>query len=212
MSEAATRDRAIRQHWAEPGSRHDRFIRLAKIGLPAAAILVAVILAVAPFDRRGDVSFILDKNAVDEAEERMRVEAARYSGEDNDGRKFVISAERAIQQSSDEPVVTIEGIRASLDLAGGPLALAATRGRYDLDAQQVEVLGPVRVAGPDGYRLATRDVLVDLKQRRLTSSGRVEGAIRLGRFEAGHLTADLARREVALSGGARLKIVQGAVR
>jgi lipopolysaccharide export system protein LptC len=34
----------------------------------------------------------------------------------------------------------------------------------------------------------------------------------LGRFEAGHLRADLDQRKVVLDGGARLKIVQGAVR
>jgi lipopolysaccharide export system protein LptC len=212
MSDAATRERAIRQHWAEPDSRHDHFVRLAKLGLPVAVLLVIAILAIAPFDRRGDVSFILDKNKVDEAQERMRVEQARYSGEDNEGRKFAISAERAIQQRSDEPVVTIQGIRASLDLASGPLSIAALRGRYDLDAQKVSVSGPVRVSGPDGYRLATSDVLIDLKQRTLVSDGPVEGAMRLGRFEAGHLVADLGSREVALTGGARLKIVQGAVR
>ena len=36
MSEAAFRERAARQHWAEPGSRHDRVIRVAKIALPSA--------------------------------------------------------------------------------------------------------------------------------------------------------------------------------
>lgn len=202
----------MRQHWAEPGSRHDQFIRLAKLGLPVGVILIALVLAIAPFDKRGDVSFILDKNKVDEAEERMRVEAARYTGEDNEGRKFVISAEHAIQQRSDQPVVTIEGIAAALDLPNGPLSLAALRGRYDLDAHRVAVLGPVRVTGPDGYRLETRDVMVDLKKRTMTSEGAVRGAMRLGEFQAGHLTADLGRREVALTGGARLKIVQGAVR
>jgi lipopolysaccharide export system protein LptC len=212
MSEAATREREIKQHWAEPGSRHDRVVRLAKLGLPAAVILVIAVLAIAPFDRQGDVSFILDKNKVDEAEERMRVEAARYSGEDNEGRKFTILANRAIQQRSDQPVVTIEGIAASLDLANGPLTIAANRGLYDLDAHKVAVNGPVRVSGPDGYRLETRDVLVDLKARTLASDGAVEGAMRLGRFRAGRLTADLGDRRVALTGGARLKIVQGAVR
>ena len=212
MSEAAIRNRVARQHWAEPGSRHDRFVRLAKIGLPALALLVIILLAIAPFGGVGDVSFILDKNKVDEAEERMRVESARYVGEDNQGRKFAILAERAVQQDSRQAVVGIEGMAARLDLADGPLTIAASRGRYDLDRQRVDVLGPVRVLGPDGYRLATRDVGIDLKSRRLASSGPVEGAMRLGQFQAGRLEADLGARTVALSGRARLKIVQGAVR
>ena len=72
--------------------------------------------------------------------------------------------------------------------------------------------GPVRVVGPDGYRLETRDVRVDLKSRQLASSGPVAGQMRLGQFQAGNLQADLGSRTVVLNGGARLKIVQGAVR
>jgi len=32
MSEAATREREVKRHWAEPGSRHDMVVRWAKIG------------------------------------------------------------------------------------------------------------------------------------------------------------------------------------
>ena len=212
MSEAASLERAVRRHWAEPGSRHDRFVRATKYGLPIAIVALILLLAIAPFDKRGDVSFILDKNKVDEAQERMRVEAARYTGTDDKGQMFAISADRAIQPTSDEPVVAIEGMRARLDLARGPLSIIALRGRYDLDKQSVAVDGPVRVTGPDGYRLETRDVGIDLKKRQLASRGPVVGAMRLGQFQAGRLSADLGTREVRLTGGARLKIVQGAVR
>jgi lipopolysaccharide export system protein LptC len=101
---------------------------------------------------------------------------------------------------------------ARLALANGPLMIAANYGHYDLDSQQMVVTGPVRVVGPDGYRLETRDVKVDLKQRQLASAGPVSGQMRLGQFQAGRLHADLGSRTVVLDGGARLKIVQGAVR
>jgi lipopolysaccharide export system protein LptC len=68
------------------------------------------------------------------------------------------------------------------------------------------------VVGPDGYRLETENVLVDLKHRQMTSGGPVAGQMRLGQFQAGQLQADLGERKVVLSGGARLKIIQGAVR
>ncbi|QNN64930.1 LPS export ABC transporter periplasmic protein LptC [Sphingomonas rhizophila] len=212
MSEAAYRERAVKQHWAEPGSRHDRVVRLAKLGLPVLALALLLLLAIAPFGRKGDVSFILDKNKVDEAEERMRVEAARYSGKDNEGRNFAIVANQAIQPSSSQPVVQIHGMAARLDLANGPLTIQAPQGRYNLETQKVLVDGAVRVAGPDGYRLETSDVGVDLKTRRLSSAGPVQGSMRLGEFSAGHLNADLGSRSVSLTGGARLKIVQGALR
>ena len=212
MSEAAVRERHGKQRWAVPGSTHDFIVRWSKIVLPSAVGVLIAVLAVAPLDKNGDVSFILDKNKAEHAPERMRVEAARYVGADDKGQKFEITAERAIQRSSDVPVVDIEGMLARLALAQGPLVITANQGRYDLDTQKVLINGPVRVVGADGYRLETRDVTVNLKQRKLDSAGPAAGQMRLGQFQAGQLHADLGERKVVLDGGARLKIIQGAVR
>lgn len=212
MSEAANRRSAVKRHWAEPGSRHDLVVKATKFGLPIVIGGLVVLLAIAPFDKRGDVSFILDKNKVDQAQERMRVEQARYVGEDNKGQKFVIVADRAVQPTSNVPIVAIEGMRARLSLGKGPLSIAALRGRYNLEQERVQIVGPVRIAGPGGYRLATRDVVVDLDTRSLASSGPVSGSMELGEFQAGRIRADLDQRTVSLDNGVRLKIYQGAVR
>jgi lipopolysaccharide export system protein LptC len=198
--------------WAIPGSTHDRLVRWSKIVLPSAVGALIAILAVAPLGKKSDVSFILDKKKVDNAHESMRVEQARYVGTDDKGQQFTMIAKRAIQPSSEVPIVDIAGMFARLNLAQGPLLIAANQGRYNLDNQKVMVDGPVKVAGAGGYRLATRDVTVDLKQRALASAGPVSGGMRLGQFQAGQLHADLGQRTVVLDHGARLKIVQGAVR
>jgi lipopolysaccharide export system protein LptC len=212
MSQAADRRQERKRLWAEPGSKHDAVVRATKYGLPIVIVVLVALLAIAPFERRGDVSFILDKNKVDEAKERMRVEQARYVGEDNKGQKFEIVADRAVQQSSNVPVVMIEGMRARLNLSRGPLNIIALKGRYDLEGEEVSVDGPVRVVGPDGYNLLTRDVQVDLDARTMQSRGAVNGEMRLGEFQAGNLSADLDERVIRLNDGVRLKIRQGAVR
>jgi lipopolysaccharide export system protein LptC len=201
-----------KNRWAVPGSAHDRLVRWAKIALPSAVGVLIAILAVAPLGKKSDVSFILDKKKVENASERMRVEQARYVGTDDKGQQFTMIADRAIQRSSDVPVVDINGMFARLNMAQGPLLVAANQGRYNLDTLQVNVDGPVKVVGGDGYHLATRDVTVDLKHRQLASEGPVSGSMRLGQFQAGQLHADLGARTVVLDHGARLKIVQGAVR
>ena len=240
MSEAASDQRAAQEHWAEPGSRHDAFVKLLKVALPSAVGVLAAFLLMAPLTKKQEVSFILDKNEVESAPERMRIEAASYQGKDNKGQPFVIRADRAVQRSSDEPVVDIMGMFARLGLANGAATIRANQGRYNLDRQQVQVLGPVRVSGPEGEQLLTRDVLVDLKSRTVSGgagvgsgregelaagglagdlrsqqlglSGGVSGRIELGEFQAGRVRADLGARTVVLDGGARLKIRQGAVR
>lgn len=212
MSDTATRERASKQRWALPGGAHDRVIHWTKIALPSAVGVLVAILAVAPLDRGGDVSFILDKKKVATAPERMRVEAARYSGIDDKGQHFTVSAKRAVQPTSNVPVVDIEGLFAELALVQGPLKIAADAARYNIDLQQMLIQGPVQVVGPGGYNLQTRDVTVDFKSRSLASAGPVSGRIKLGPFQAGRLRADLGERSVTLDGGARLKIEQGAVR
>ena len=212
MSEQAIRKREVTQRWAVPGSAHDKLVRWSKVVLPSAVGVLIAVLAVAPLDKNGDVSFILDKKKVENAPERMRVESARYVGADDKGQRFQILARNAVQRSSDTPIVDIRGMFAQLALERGPLMIAANQGRYNLDTQQVAINGPIRVQGPDGYKLQTSDVTVNMKNRRLASHGPVSGAMRLGQFQAGQLRADLGERKVVLDGGARLKIVQGAVR
>jgi lipopolysaccharide export system protein LptC len=212
MSEAAIQKRTTKQRWAVPGSAHDRLVGWTKVMLPSAAGVLIAVLMLAPLDQREDVSFILDKNKVDSAEERMRVESARYVGSDNKGQRFEIQARQAIQRSSDVPLVDISGMSARISLPAGPLSIDANRGRYDIETQRIAIDGPVSVAGPDGYRLSTSNVLVDMKARHLESAGRVSGSMRLGSFEAGRLSANFGERTVTLDRGVRLKIVQGAVR
>ena len=210
MTEATSSTR--KQIWAVPGSAHDRLVRWSKVLLPAAVGVLVAVLALAPLGKKGDVSFILDKKKVDSAPERMRVEAAQYTGTDDKGQQFVMTANRAIQRSSDNPLVDIRGMFARLNQSQGPVLIAANQGRYNIDTQQVAIDGQVKVAGTDGFRLNTSNVHVDLKQRQLASQGPAQGAMRLGQFQANRIHADLGEHVVVLDGGARLKIVQGAVR
>ena len=198
--------------WARPGSRHDSLVRLLKFGLPALVAGLFLILAIAPFAKKTEVSFLLDKNKADKAQERMRVEQARYTGSDDKGQPFEIVAQHALQQSSAVRVVDINGMQAKVALDQGPVTIDADHGRYDLDAQKVLVPNGVRVRDDKGYHLETSGVTVDMKGKQLESGGPVSGTMRLGQFSAGHLSANLGSRTVSLGGGARLKIVQGAVK
>ena len=212
MADTVAEERVVKQRWAEPGSAHDWLVRWLKILLPAAAGVVLVLLALAPLHRKGDVSFILDKKKVQTAAERMRVELARYTGTDNKGQPFVMTANHAVQRSSDTPIVDVQGLFARLTQEQGPMLITADQGRYNLDTQKVSVIGAVKIVGTDGFTLDTSDVTLDLKTRQLASNGPAEGAMRLGQFRADHIRADLGSHTVVLDGGARLKITQGVVR
>ena len=210
MSEIADRDRSHRQVWAAPGSSHDRLVGFLGWLLPSAIGVLVAFLAIAPITKGNEVSFVLDKNKVEVAKERMRVTKAVYRGADGKGQPFTLNAGSAVQKSSNDPIVNLFDLAASIKLPDGPAVLTARRGRYDMDRENVAVDGPMLFTAADGYRLETSDVGVDLKSRQVTGTGVVNGKMPLGTFSANTMRADLAARTVVLDGRARLRIVQGA--
>lgn len=212
MSEAADRSARDRRRWALPGSRHDRVVRFTRIVLPMGIGALIAFLSIAPLTIAGDMSFVLDKNKVEVAKERLRVTEALYRGEDAKGQPFSLRAGSAVQLTSREPIVRLSELSARLAMKDGPAVLQANQARYDMDREAVAVDGPVTFQSADGYRLVTRDVNVDLKSRHVASRGTVEGRMPIGTFSGGRMSADLNARVVRLEGGARLRIVQGAAK
>jgi len=208
MSELADQARNQRYRWAVPGSSRDRAIRIARIVLPLAILALIVLLAIAPVTVGADISFVLSKDRVDVAHERMRVTEAIYRGQDSKGQPFALRAASAVQATSRDPVVELNDLSARIAMTDGPATFAANSGRYDMNTERVMIDGPVLFQAADGYRLQTRDVTVDIKSRRVASGGPVDGQMPLGTFSGGHMTADLGSRVVTLERGARLHIVQ----
>lgn len=206
MSEIAVQERSRRKRWARPGSSHDHIIRTVLLILPAGIGVLGAFLVMAPLFMGGDVSFVLDKNKVDVASERLRIQSARYRGADAKGQPFVLTAGSAVQKSSAEPVVQLRDLAAGIRLSDGPAEVRAERGRYDMETEQVAIDGPIAFRSADGYQLDTRDSTIDLKSRRLTGTGQIDGRSRLGTFSGSKMTADLDKRTVRLEGNARLRI------
>ncbi|MGL4312547.1 MAG: LPS export ABC transporter periplasmic protein LptC [Sphingomonas sp.] len=206
MSDLALRVRSERRLWARPGSNHDGVVKTLRTTLPVLIGVLLAFLVVAPVLVGGDVSFVLDKNKVAIARERMRVEHPVYRGEDDKGQPFAIRAGSAVQKSSAEPIVQLRQLAAQIQLKDGPATLAADRGRYDMDRQRVALDTPVQVRTSNGYKLDTSAATVDLKSRKLTSTGAVTGAVPQGTFSADHMTADLESRVVHLDGDTHLRI------
>lgn len=212
MSKRADIQRSRRQHFAAPGGSHDRRIKIFSVLLPACVGALAAILALAPFTIAGELSFVLDKDSVDVARERMRVTEAIYRGEDSQGRPFSLKAGSAVQKSSREPVVDLKDLSARILLKEGPAQIRANTGSYDMDRESVRVTGPIQAETSDGYRLSTNNVTVDLKERSLESDDPVDGRTNIGTFRADSLRADLNERTVTLEGNAQLRIQQNGLR
>ena len=200
--------------WAAPGGPHDRFVRLLKLALPAAIGVLMAYLLLSPLAKGQEISFILDKNKVEVAKERMRVQAAQYQGPGqsrppvHDQRPLGGAGDaRAIRSSTS----TAWPRRSTLDT--GPATLAARTARYNMENETVAVVGPDPVLV--GRRLSAADARrrdrpqpPHAGEPRARSTAACRSAV--SRPTGSPPTFPAATSQ--LSGRARLHIVQGSLR
>lgn len=212
MSVEAVQIRNRRRHFAAPGGSHDRLIAFLAKALPAGIGLVAAVMILIPLSPRGEISFLLDRNKVAVTNDRLKAQDAAYRGKDNRGRAFVVTAGTAVQKSADIPIVEMLTLSAKMSLNDGPAQVDAPRGAYDYNTEKIAISGPVQFSAPDGYRMTTSNVAIDVKQQVAVGSGGVQGAVPTGTFKADTMKADLENRTVTLEGNARLHMVPGKMR
>ncbi|MCC2601553.1 LPS export ABC transporter periplasmic protein LptC [Sphingopyxis yananensis] len=212
MSERAERQRQQRKNMARSGSGYDRLIASLRLILPVLIGVIAAILLFSPFTQRSEISFLLAKDKVEVAKERMKVSRAEYRGQDNKGQPFALIAGSAVQKSSAEPVVRLQDLSAAIKLDTGPATLAAKSGAYNMENEQVEVPGLVQLRTNEGYIIDVTNVAIDMKNRSMAGRGGVQGQLNVGRFSANEVQADLDARTIKLTGNARLRINQGVLK
>ena len=209
MTVQADQLRNRRREFAAPGGVHDLTITRLNKFLPIAIGGVAALMVFVPLAPRGEVSFLLDRNKVAIAKDRLRVDNAMYRGQDAKGRPFSLVAGEAVQESARVPVVRMKDLEARILLPEGPAVLGAKAGHYDIDTETVAIDGLVQFTAADGYHMVARDVSIDLANKLLVGEGKVEGAIPAGSFSADRIVADLGERTVKLDGHARLTMKPG---
>ena len=212
MSVEATQIRSRRRQFATPGGSHDRLVGFLGKVLPIGIGVIAAVMILVPLSPRGEISILLDRNKVAITDERLAVDDAAYRGKDARDRPFVVTAGSAVQKSSSAPVVQMNTLVAQMRLDDGPAEIRAPRGAYDYDQSRIDVNGPVAFAGPDGYRMNTGNVEIDLKNRTAVGTGGVSGEVPTGTFRAERMIADLENRTVTLDGNARLRMTPGKMR
>lgn len=241
MSRRADSKRSRRRQLAAPGGSFDRMIGILRVALPSAVGALIAILLIAPMADRGELSFVLDKNSVERAPERLESSDALYRGADDQGRAFSLRAGSAVQRNETPGQVQLDDLAARMILDDGPASIKAGRGVYDIETQRARIPGPILFQAEPGYRLTTSNatidfgpqtmvsqggvtgttdlgdfkgdrLMADFANRTLTVIGNVTGTTRVGPFRSDRLVVDLANRSVALDGGAKVRVNQGGLR
>ena len=210
MTNEADTIRDLRRERAAPGGARERRMRRLAVWLPGAVGVIAAVMILGPMWPRGEISFLLDRNKVAVASQRLRVDAAMYRGLDKDRQPFTITAGSAVQPDAAVSQVAMKDLVARIRLSDGPADLHSAGGIYDYNTEQVAVPGAVKFTAADGYTLTTSKVTIDLGKHAVSGSGGVSGTIPAGTFSADRIMADLGERTVMLDGHARLRMTQSA--
>lgn len=191
---------------ALPGGGWDRFVRVVKLALPAAAIGLLGVIGTWPLTSAREFSFLLAKDKVAMSKERLRTDTAVYRGETAAGDPFVIHAAGAVQRSSAVPVIELMALTADVRLSDGPARVTAPGGRYEIDRDVLVVRGPVVMHTANGYSINGDAIRISLLDHSVATDRPVDGTVPLGTFRANALRGDVDGKRVRLSGGTHLHI------
>lgn len=200
-------ERSIRKSGPAVGGTRDKIIGILKWALPAASLLLFATLVSLPFLKRREVSFLLSRDSIEKTPEVLRMEQPSYRGLDAQGRPFIITAERAVQKSSDDATVELQKLSASMITSAGEAKLLADTGAFDLKKEQLRISGGISVTRADGYRFQSSEAVLDLPSRTAWGATGVTGVSPLGTFQARKFRVDVESGSVTFDGGTKLHIV-----
>jgi lipopolysaccharide export system protein LptC len=200
-------ERSIRKQARPVGGSYDRIVSILKWVLPISSFLLFVTLVSLPFLNKREVSFLLSRDSIEKTPEVLRMERPSYRGLDSKGRPFVLTAERAIQKSSEDAVVELQKLTANISTTGGDAKLSSELGAFDLKKEQLRISGGISVSRADGYAFQTKSAVLDLSSRMAWGVDGVSGDAPLGMFRAQKFQVNVETGNVTFSGGTKLRIV-----
>ena len=148
-----------------------RFLRLA---VPGAGIILLVIFFLWPAITSIRLPHV-DKAII--SGDRTELVNPRYEGKDENGQRYLITAERAIQERKTPDVVQLVSPTAVMeknDNTQGP-QVTAKRGSYQNKDNQLSLSDGVQLTTPQGDQFSTAAAEVDLKNKTIESHSPITG-------------------------------------
>jgi lipopolysaccharide export system protein LptC len=170
---------------------YTRFITLAKIGLPLAAL--ALLSTLFLISRNIEPTETLPYSSVDVEElvREPRVTAPNYSGVTADGTAIAVQAETARPDPENPDRASAEVLTARLDFADGSAAdITSAEGAVDTDAGLAYLEGGVVIDTSTGYHITTEALTTALERTSVVTESTVEATGPLGRLTAGRMQID----------------------
>jgi len=160
--------------------RRSRALRLLRVGLPAAIVLILAVMA-------ASVAWNALRTKPAEAsapDAPIRLVNPRFVGRDDKGRAFVLTAASATRDPKDYQRVILDKPALVMDEEGpDPLRISSAAGVYHEGNRKLQLSGGVRLAGAR-QAFETASSMFDTKTGELVGSGPIQGSGSLGEITA----------------------------
>lgn len=184
---------------------YSRFIRRMRYILPAIAVcIIAVVFSwgnmvddrIVPVTQQDPQNQTVGKN---------ELLNPRFESTDEKNQPYTITADRALQGSTDEDLVVLEKPLGDILLNDGTwVALSADKGAFWQDTQRLLLQEKVQIFHDEGYRLETEKLNIDLTQNQTWSDEEVLVQGPAGRIESVGLKGDSQAEILTFTGPAKL--------
>jgi lipopolysaccharide export system protein LptC len=184
-----------------------RFVRFMKFVLPLVALgTVAAVIAWPQLTKR-HAMLPLSFSDVETANAALVMNNPRYRGTDAKNQPYIVTADRAIQDSENDQQITLDNVQADLAANDGSWwSLSANTGLYDGGRRILHLFGDVSVFGDNGYEMHGTSAEVDLATSQLSSDEKVWGQSGVGFIQANGLRVFEKGRVIVFLNGVKTTI------
>ncbi|MCB1544047.1 MAG: LPS export ABC transporter periplasmic protein LptC, partial [Rhodoblastus sp.] len=160
------------------------FLRRAIIAVCVGAVgLIGFILAFDPLNRLQIGGFSVASVGLEGT--RIKMDRPRLSGYRADGQPYEVRADTVVQDTRRPKVFELDNVDAKLGgKDGSTTAIQAAKGRYDAEADKLELTGAVRVQNKGQYDMKLTQAAVDMRASTIDSRQPVTVDLPNGRIEA----------------------------
>ncbi|MDI1228511.1 MAG: LPS export ABC transporter periplasmic protein LptC [bacterium] len=170
---------------AARGGGYSWFVRISKITLPLVALgLIGLVVARLSEDpRQIQLTELPTKEKTTPGQ--VALVKARYEGMDAKGRKYTLTADKAIRNMLSDEAVSLEKPRADMALDdGGSITVHAEKGDYDNNSKKLSLSGGVTLYHDSGYEMHLQDVAIDVATRHAVTQNPVRAQGPAGELQA----------------------------
>jgi lipopolysaccharide export system protein LptC len=175
-SAVQTRPREIgmREAAFRRAQKHSRTVQFLKLGLPAAALLIAGCFAAYSFiSVPGSLSFDFTESAYTDG--KLVMSNPKLDGFTKDNRPYSMSATRALQHVDNTGIIDLEGIDARLPVSGDNFAtIGAERGVYHREQDTLDITSAITVKTTDGMTVLLKSAFLEIGKGNMTTKDPID--------------------------------------